>query len=315
MKVLQLSDLPLLIESSSVTVGGFDGFHKGHVFILNELINGARRRGEPSILVTFKIPPRIVLTGEPDSLLMTPEEKIETAKDFGLDYLLLLDFTDELREMGAFEFLHTILIEGLKARRIVLGFNHHFGRNREGDIHFLANHLEEFGFVLTVIPPIKINGRTVSSSLVRQLLREGKVEDARSCLGRPYSIRGRVVKGQGIGERIGYRTANLQVDPLKLIPSDGVYVVKVIVKNGTYGGVMNIGRRPTVDGQRRSVEVHLIDYNGELYGCTLNVEILKRLRGEKKFDDLDSLRRQIEHDIEEAKRCLSLNPSMPRGIS
>jgi len=305
MQVIGLKDLPLDIAASSVTVGSFDGFHRGHLSIIRELSVISRCVVTPTVLVTFRIPPRIVLSGDENSLLMTAEEKIEVAEKAGLDYLLLLDFTEELREMGAREFLERILLEGLKAKRIVLGFNHHFGRNREGDIHFLANHVEEMGFGLTVVPPEKIGDMVVNSSRIRKFLWDGEVERASECLGRPYSLSGKVVKGLGLGEKIGFRTANLEPDRLKLVPRDGVYAVSIELGSSSYGGVMNIGRRPTVDGHSRMLEVHIFGYEGKLYGKRIKVEFIKRLRGERKFGDLNALREQIERDIETARNVLA----------
>jgi riboflavin kinase/FMN adenylyltransferase len=304
MEIVKIGDLPLRIKGSVVTVGGFDGIHVGHQLLLEHLKKISKSLSIPSILVTFKIPPQLVKrSSSRDFLLMTLEEKLDAIEKFGVDYLLLLEFTDEIRDMRAEEFVEGVLLKGLKSSHIVIGFNHRFGKGREGNPEFLVSNIEKWSLSITILPPVLIGGQLASSSRIRQLLLEGYVEEAGKLLGKPYSIRGKVVKGEGIGTDMGIPTANIK--PVKkLIPKDGVYAVEVELEEGRFGGVLNIGFRPTFGGRERRIEVHILDYCGELLGKEITINILGRLRDEMKFQSDRELKAQIERDIERARSLL-----------
>ncbi len=291
MKLLRISDK--LENETCACIGSFDGMHIGHKAIIEDVKCYAGLKGLKSLIITFREHPRLE-----KNLLFTPEEKLEALRETGIDYVLLLERED--MEITALEFLN-ILKNGFKVKRLVMGFNHRFGKNREGDPSFILNHLSEFQFELVIFPPIKVNGIVVSSTNIRNMLLEGRVEEVIPLLGRRYSIVGRKVKGAGLGKNLGFPTVNLEVEGGKLIPKDGVYVV-FLPDLGKYG-VMHIGDRPTFSLDK-SLEVHILDFDGDV-GDTLRVEFVKRIRDVMRFKNGKELRERIIKDIEVAKRVIS----------
>jgi len=305
MRVVELSRFRKSKAGCCATVGNFDGLHIGHRAIITELRRIAEVHGLNSVLVTFSLHPRLVMGKEEgDFLLTTLEEKKRMLQELGTDLLALVDFTPKVQDMSPEEFVEEILIKEFNVRWLVAGSNHRFGKGGSGDICFLAGRLEEWGLCLSVIPPVQVNGLAVNSTRIRKFIKDGDVENARTFLGYPYRMEGVVVKGEGIGSRLGFSTANLSFPENKVKPKDGVYAVKVNVEGQDWPGVMNIGRRPTIRGQERSFEVHIIDFQGDLYGNTLGVEFHKRLRDEMRYESEEELSEQIKRDIQEARRSL-----------
>lgn len=287
------------LENAVVTSGTFDGVHLGHQKILSRLNQVAASTNGQSVVITFYPHPRSVIS--PDNhivkLLSTLDEKIELLENSGVDHLLIIPFTREFSELSSEEFIQKILIEAIVTKTLVIGYDHRFGKNREGGFDFLKVNKEKYGFDIEEISRQDIENVGVSSSKIRKALQEGDVPTADHFLGRNYSLSGLIVKGKQLGRTIGFPTANIQVREIaKLIPLDGVYAVKVYYKNDVLGGMLNIGNRPTVDGTYQTVEVNIFDFDQEIYGENLKVEFLQKIRNEKKFDGLEELKAQIAKD-------------------
>ena len=289
------------LTNAVVTSGTFDGVHLGHQKILNRLKEVAQETGGESVVITFYPHPRAVVSTDNQkvSLLTTIEEKIELLETTGIDHLLIIPFTREFSELSSEEFIQKILIETIGTKTLVIGYDHRFGRNREGSFEYLKTHAEKYGFVIEEIARQDIDHLTVSSTRIRQALVEGNIPTANHFLGRDYAISGLVVKGKQLGRTIGVPTANIQVrDINKLVPADGVYAVWVDYRNERFGGMMNIGNRPTVDGRLKTIEVNLFDFDKDIYGENLSVYFVERIRNEQKFNGLDALKEQIGKDKE-----------------
>jgi FAD synthase len=294
MELLRISDR---IEfETCACIGSFDGFHLGHRMIVEETKRCSFLRGMKTLLITFRKHPRL-----DENLLFSEDEKMEFLKKLGVDFVLILE--REEMEIEAEEFLR-ILMENFRVRRLVMGFNHRFGKGRKGDPAFIISRMNEFPMEVLVFPPIRINGILVSSSNIRKLLLEGKVEEVVPLLGRRYSIKGRVVKGRGFGRLLGFPTVNLEVEKEKLVPKDGVYAV--YLPQLEKFGVMHIGERPTFF-LGKSLEVHILEFDGEV-GESLKVEFIRRIRDVRKFENEKELREAIKMDIYETVKLTQLEP-------
>ncbi len=286
------------IGNAVVTIGNFDGVHLGHAHILKSLVR-QESEGFQSMVITMWPHPRKVLNPDAKDLrfLTTIEEKITLLREIGIDHLLIIPFTPAFSEQTALSFLQDILITKIGAKRIVLGYDNRFGKNREGGIDFLSKYTSTFGFELEEISKQEVDSLAVSSSQIRQDLETGQLEDAKNLLGRNYSLSGKVVEGKKLGRTIGFPTANILIlNEEKLIPKNGVYAVLVYVENATFKGMMNIGFRPTVAGTSLSLEVHIFDFSQDIYGQTISVEFVHYLREEQKFASIDALKDQIHLD-------------------
>ena len=297
------------LENAVVTSGTFDGVHLGHQKILNRLNQVADLTNGQSVVITFYPHPRSVIS--PDNqivkLLSTLDEKIELLENSGVNHLLIIPFTREFSELSSEEFIQKILIDAIGTKTLVIGFDHRFGKNREGGFDFLKANKEKYGFDIEEISRQDIENVGVSSSKIRKALQEGDVPTADHFLGRNYSVSGLIVKGKQLGRTIGFPTANIQVREIaKLIPLDGVYAVKVYYKDDVFGGMLNIGNRPTVDGTYQTIEVNIFDFDQEIYGENLKVEFLQKIRNEKKFNGLDELKEQIAKDKITCKGILNI---------
>ncbi len=299
MKVFRDFRHPCHHSGHITTVGGFDGVHIGHQRILQEMAHLKGALGVPTLVVTFEVPPKFIIEERTPNLLTTVNEKLALLEASGVDEVVLLEFNEALRNTTASEFLERILLEELRSQWIVLGFNHRFGKGREGTPAFLAERVETLGFGLTLIPPLKYKGIPASSSNIRRLLKEGKVEDAAALLGRPYAVSGTVVEGRKAGKLLGFPTANLQVPPEKLLPADGVYAVRVRWQGRSFWGAANLGTAPTFGPDHpRQLEVHILNFNHQsLYGQEIEVEFLRFIRKEQRFESVEALRAQIERDL------------------
>ncbi len=290
-----------------VTIGTFDGVHSGHQIVLKQVVEEASKNHGKSILITFWPHPRFVLRPDDDSLklLSTFKEKERLIEKIGIDYIVKLSFTSEFSNQSAEEFLKNILIDQIGTKKLFIGYDHHFGNNREGNISFLKERSSEYDFEVVEIPRQDIDHIGVSSTKIRNALNDGQINLANKLLGRKYSIEGTVVHGLKKGRHLGFPTANIEIkEKFKLLPKDGVYAVIVKISANTFKGMLNIGFRPTIDGSQRSIEVHLFNFDQDLYGQFLVIEFVEFIRDEQKFEDLDHLKSQLEEDKKSALKFL-----------
>ena len=289
-----------------VTVGTFDGVHRGHWEVLQEIDRRARATDRRSVLLTFHPHPlRIVRPEHAPQLLSTPAEKKEILAGSGIDYAVFLAFTVELSRYEQRRIVEQVRVERLGVAELVIGHDHGFGRGRSGDAETLRRIGEEIGFAVDVVPPVLGDGQPISSSTIREALQAGDVEAAARGLGRPYPLRGRVVRGDGRGRDLGFPTANLDVDTAeKLVPASGIYAVRAHTPGGTYGGALHLGPRPTFPGASSTIEVHLLDFEGDLYGQEVRVDFVKRLREVLPFAGVPALVAQMKEDVAEARGVL-----------
>ena len=297
--------------NSVLTVGTFDGVHLGHRAILDRLLHRAGETGLRATVVSFDPHPRHVLADHRVHLLSTIEERARVFESLGVDRYVVLKFDLELSQMAPEEFVRTILVETVGCKEIVVGYDHGFGRNRAGNFGLLDRLGPSLGFDVTRVEEARVDQDRLSSTVIRQLIEEdGDVEEAERRLGRPYGLTGVVVKGDGRGRGIGFPTANIgEVDSAKVIPLPGVYAVWVTIDGMVprHGGMMNIGVRPTFGGTDQRIEVHLIAFDEDLYGARLQVEFVKRLRDEQKFDSVDGLIQQLSLDKVRCTGALEVN--------
>lgn len=287
-------------KNAIATVGNFDGVHLGHQSLLKELKERAERKNSQSLLVTFDPLPALFF-GMAKGLLSPKQEKTELLEKNQLQNLLVFDFSDAVAQTEPEDFVERVLVNELKVKEVVIGETHRFGREKSGDVRLLKELGSKWGFCVDVVSPITHRQVPVSSSRIRATLEKGEVEEVEAMLGRRYSLTGKVVKGVGRGRRLKYPTANIEVANLKLLPANGVYAVRVELRNGSFRAVMNIGTRPTFGEPNRIVEVHLLDFDGAIYGESLDAYCIKRLRGEKVFASEEVLKCQIEKDLETAE--------------
>jgi len=290
-----------------VTIGTFDGVHRGHWAVLREISRRAASADRRSVLLTFDPHPlRIVRPEIAPPLLTTPEEKREILEGSGLDDLVTVHFTAELSRLSPREFVEQLLVPCLGVQELVIGYDHGFGRGRSGDAETLRELGRELGFTVDVVGPVEDGGGAISSTRIRGAVQEGRLEEARSGLGRPYSFRGRVVRGEGRGRRLGFPTANLEVShPDKLLPPPGVYAVRGARLEGSRDGALHVGPRPTFEGSPPSLELHLIDFEGDLYGEEIRVDLVRYLRSIEAYPSVEALVEQIALDVEHARALLA----------
>lgn len=294
------------IDKAIVTSGTFDGVHKGHQKILKKITSITKKVGGESVLLTFWPHPRMVLNPSQELFLLnTFEEKVALISRYGIDHLIKLEFTKEFSQMSSIDFVNNILVDAIGTRKLVIGYNHRFGKNREGGFDFLKENSTIFGFEVLEIPKHEVDEIGVSSTKIRNSLKEGDVQKAKNLMGHPYSLEGNVVSGEKIGRLIGFPTANILLNSTnKLIPPDGVYVVRVGIDNDNYKGMLYIGNRPTLDGKHKTIEVNIFDFEGEIYNRNIKVEFIKMLRGDMKFDNLNDLKKQLKLDQDESIKTL-----------
>ena len=290
-----------------ITVGTFDGVHRGHWAVLQEIGRRARESGRRSVLVTFHPHPLMIV--RPDHappLLTTPAEKKEILAETGLGYAVFLSFNHILAAYSPRRFVEEILVGRLGVQELVIGYDHGFGKGRSGDVETLRRIGDDLGFAVDVVSPIRAGETPVSSTRIRKALQEGNVEAAREGLGRPYGVRGLVIKGDGRGRKLGFPTANLFV-PMngKLIPPPGVYAVRGCLKEGVFDGAIHIGPRPTFTGSGPTIELHLLDFSGDIYGEDVRVEFIRHLRDVRPFASATALVEQLKFDVEAARAALA----------
>ncbi|MFH1009833.1 MAG: bifunctional riboflavin kinase/FAD synthetase [bacterium] len=287
-------------RDSAMTVGSFDGIHLGHQQILNRLVEGAKAQRLRSVVVTFEPHPRLVLidSREPISLLTPTEEKLELLRNWPLDLVCILRFDKTASELSPRDFVQVVLKGRMGLKRIVIGYNHAFGKNRGGDRESLIAFSREMDFQVDILNPVEVDGLIVSSSKIRALLKKGEVALAATLLGRRYSLAGRIVQGAARGKRLKFPTANLTVSAAtKLLPADGVYCGLVRRQGDLLPAAISIGANPTFPGARRSVEAHIIGFDGDLYGQNLEIQLVHWIRSERKFATEKELSQQIGQDV------------------
>ncbi len=291
---------------SIVTIGTFDGVHIGHQEIIKNLVKNASSNNNKSVILTFFPHPRMVLQKGSDlKLLNTLEEKITLLENTGLDFLIIEPFTKDFSRLTALDFVRDILQQQLGLKKLVIGYDHHFGRNRQGDFEQLKEYGEVYDFEVEEIPVQDIQNIAVSSTKIRKALDEGNIEKANSYLGYEFMLTGKVIHGKGLGKQWNYPTINIHIEEsYKLIPKSGVYVVKTTINNINIFGIMNIGYRPTIDGKNQTIEIHLLDFNADLYGENIQVQLVYRLRDEQKFDSIKTLFTQIKLDESKARELI-----------
>ncbi|GAB4031864.1 bifunctional riboflavin kinase/FAD synthetase [Spirosoma gilvum] len=301
-----LNDIQPLVNAV-VTSGTFDGVHLGHQTILARLTEVAQTSGGESVLITYWPHPRTVVSNDSQNLrlLTTLDEKIDLIDQAGVDHLVIIPFTRSFSELTSEEYIRQILIDKIGTKKLVIGYDHRFGRDREGGFEYIRAHQSEYGFEVEEIPRQDVDAVGVSSSKIRAALNEGNVRTAQRLLGRAYNLTGTIVKGRQLGRTIGFPTANMQVDdPTKLVPANGVYAVDVEYGGQTLGGMLNIGFRPTVAGTHQTIETYIFDFDKDIYGEHMTLKFREFLRPEQKFDGLPALVAQLKQDEEAARAVL-----------
>lgn len=287
------------IKNPIVTTGTFDGVHLGHQKIINRLKEIAKNEDGETVLLTFYPHPRMVLFPDDNELklLNTQGEKAKLLEQYGVQHLIVHPFTKDFSRLTSVEFVRNILVNSIGTKKLVIGYNHHFGRNREGSFEHLKEYSSLYGFDVEEIPAKDIDNIEISSTKIRKALQGGDVETATNYLGHYYEISGTVVEGNKLGRTIGYPTANIVIESkYKLIPSDGVYAVKVKHLERSYDGMLNIGNNPTIQGKGRSIEVNIFNFNDDIYDQKISVFFVKRLRDEVKFNGIEELKQQLHAD-------------------
>lgn len=294
--------------NSFVTIGAFDGLHFGHRQIISKVIEEAKVNNGISVLVTFNPHPQEVIQKGPAEfhLLTTLNEKLTILKQTGIDRILVIPFTRDFSELSAESFIEKILLGKVGLKKIWLGYDHGFGKNRQGSADVLRHYGEKFQFEVEQVPAQELNGIVASSTQIRKYILAGEIDKANNLLNYQYSLSGLVSRGERIGRRIGYPTANIFVEnPKKLIPATGVYLVKMVVRGKVFPGMCNIGFRPTFNGTEQKIEVHLFDFNEDIYGVSVCVQFVQKLRDEQKFSGPEALVQQLRLDEAQARSLFS----------
>lgn len=290
-----------------VTQGTFDGVHEGHKSILHRLVQRAREQQGESVVLTFFPHPKMVLFPDDHSiqLINTLEENCQSLEKEGIDHLIILQFTEEFSRLSAVQFVRNILVNAIGTKHLIVGYDHRFGHHREGGFEELTELSSIYNFTLEQIPEVDINRVAVSSTKVRNAILNGDMLTAQAYLGRNYLLSGIVVEGNKLGRTIGYPTANIRVlEKYKILPAEGVYAVKVTHNNHVYGGMLNIGKRPTFEGKTQQIEVHIFNFDDSIYGDHLTLVVIQKTRDEIKFASVDALIQQLHTDAQHIKEIL-----------
>lgn len=294
-------------KGSIVTIGVFDGVHLGHRVIIRKAIEEAKRYGLTVHILSI-IYPFDYYRENFRGLIITPSERLEKLEDLGIDLITFLDLV-EIKDMHPEDFVKNILLKLVQAVKVIVGHDFKFGKDKKGDINFLRFLGNKHGFSVREIPPIYHKNVRISSTLIRELISCGRVEEARELLGEPYFISGVIIEGKKFGRKLGFPTINIKRPQERLVvPKNGVYIVRVKISDGYFPGVMNIGMTPTIsDDYRLKYEIHLLDFNGDLYNKKVTVQLLKFLREEEKFRSIDELKEKIKEDVDKAREYFLLN--------
>ena len=294
-------------SKSILTIGTFDGVHLGHQKIIKSLVSLAKNQKLDANILTFFPHPRMVLQKENNiKLIDTLKEKMNLLSELGIDNLIIQPFSKEFSKLTALEFTRDILVNQLRISSLMIGYDHRFGKNREASVDDLINYGETYNFKVDVIEAQDISSIIVSSTKIRSAIKESKFKQVFQFLGRPYELNGKVIEGDGLGRTLSFPTANIEIEETyKLIPSRGVYLVKIYLQEKEFYGMMNIGNRPTINGINQTLEIHIFNFTQNIYGQNLKVKPLKKIREEKKFDSLEALKIQLAKDEEICKRNLA----------
>lgn len=295
------------LNNAIVTSGTFDGVHKGHQVILSRLKEIADKSEGESVLITFWPHPRMVLNHNSGflKLINTFEEKIQYLEENGVEHLIKIPFTLEFANTSSEDFIKNILVDGIGTRKLVIGYNHRFGRNREGSFENLVRNAPKYGFEVEEIPKHEIDHIGISSTKIRKALDTGDITTANLFLGRNFTISGKVIHGDKLGRKLGYPTANIHVEEsYKIRPGTGIYAVYVHMEGKKYKGMLNIGRRPTINGINKRIEVHILGFDRMIYNKSIRIEFIQRVRDEIKFKTLEALKRQLQMDREVVDKIL-----------
>lgn len=297
MTIIKSLDEVINVKNTVVTIGNFDGIHKGHIKLIKEAVKESKIKNYKSVVFTFENHPMRYFRADSIKHIITNEEKVKIFEDLGVDIVFMIPFDEYMTKISATDFVKTILHEKLKCKMVIVGHDFTFARNKEGNASLLESLGKNYNMKVKVIEPIKIKGRRVSSSYIRNLINDGNVSEIKDFLGRNYFLEGEVIHARKIGRTIGFPTANLKAEDKLIIPKNGIYAVKVYIKNKVYYGATNIGYNPTVNGKVLSIETNIIDFDEEIYGEIIRVEFLDRIRDEKKFNSLDELKSQLRKDV------------------
>ena len=304
MKIIKSNTIKIPKSNFNITtIGSFDGIHLGHKKILQTITKTAKKNNGKSILITFWPHPRYILKKKNDFKLLTSlDEKIKIFEENKIDILYVIDFSLKFSKVSAYNFVKNILLDELKTNCILIGYNNNFGKNREGNIKYLEQNKNIFNIDIISIPKQSVDKISISSTKIREHLINGKIQSANQLLGRKYSINGKVVRGNGIGRKINFPTANIEInEPKKLLPKNGVYAVKVILNKKTYLGMLNIGYKPTIENKKKTIEVNIFKFSKDIYNNKISIDFIKRIRNEKKFKNLNELKKQLIIDKKKAE--------------
>jgi riboflavin kinase/FMN adenylyltransferase len=311
MEILDDLSQASLRQETILTIGAFDGVHRGHQALINKIVTRARETDRLAVLITFHPHPAAVLAPHRAPLyLTTPGEKMALFEALGLDLVVLLAFTREMAATSARGFMEAVS-QNLRLRELWIGADFALGHNREGNVPRLRELGHDMGYEVHVVEPVTVGGSIISSSRIRELLREGRMGEATELLGRYPSLFGEVVAGAHRGHKLGFPTANLEVRPERAVPADGIYAAFAVLGNERYAAAANVGVRPSFDNGQRTVEVYIFDFDRDIYGCDLVVEFVARLREERRYEKIDELVAQIERDVEAAKQILAESDHAP----
>ena len=292
-------------KESILTIGTFDGVHIGHNKILKRLIQDSKKNNLSSLVMTFFPHPRMILNKSHEiKMIDTIDEKINLLEKTGLDNLIIHPFDNNFSKIRAKEFVEEILVKKLKIKEIIIGYDHKFGKDREASVEDLKKFGKDYMFTVKEIPAQEIDSIAISSTKIRDAILNGEIEKCNKFLGRNFILTGKVVYGDGLGKKIDFPTANIEIkETYKIIPKNGVYLVKTKINSNTYFGMMNIGVRPTVGGTNKSLEIHFFNFKDNIYGKNVSIEIIKKIRDEEKFSSIDQLKIQLKKD---EQFCLKL---------
>jgi len=292
-------------KRSAVTIGTFDGIHLGHQEILSRLIESSKNKDLNSVVLTFFPHPRIILNKYNEvKMIDTLDEKIIHLNEIGIDSLIIHPFDRNFSLLSANQFIKDFLVDKLKIKHIIIGYDHRFGKGREASVTDLKNYANDYDFTVEEIKAQEIEKITVSSTKIRNSINQGDIKTTEKYLGRYFNLTGKVVKGDGLGKKINYPTANIFIEETyKIIPKDGVYLVETIIKDKLFNGMMNIGHRPTIGTKNKSIEVHLFNFNEDIYGQVISIKMISKIRDEKKFSSIQALKEQL---VKDENYCLKL---------
>ena len=293
------------VKRSVVTIGTFDGIHLGHKKILSRLIKSSKNKDLNSVVLTFFPHPRIILNKYNEvKMIDTLDEKIIHLNEIGIDSLIIHPFDKNFSLLSANQFIKDFLVDKLKIKHIIIGYDHRFGKGREASVTDLKNYADDYDFTVEEIKAQEIEKITVSSTKIRNSINQGDIKTTEKYLGRSFNLTGKIVKGDGLGKKINYPTANIFIEETyKIIPKDGVYLVETTIKNKLFKGMMNIGHRPTIGTNVKSIEVHLFNFNEDIYGQVISIKMISKIRDEKKFSSIQALKEQL---VKDENYCLKL---------